>query len=51
VDDARALERGLPGLAALSSAHAAGRADDGVCGVHDRFVVATGRCGMFVPAE
>jgi hypothetical protein len=39
-----ALERALPGLASLSSAYAAVRADDGLCAVHDRYVASSSTC-------
>ena len=44
-----ALERALPGLASLGSAHASVRADDGLCGMHGRYVAATGVCPQFAP--
>jgi hypothetical protein len=44
------LERALPGLASLSSAYAAVRADDGLCSVHDRYVAASSRCASYVAA-
>jgi hypothetical protein len=43
------LESRLPGMAALSSAHAAVRADDGLCPVHDRYVASYYTCAAFVP--
>jgi hypothetical protein len=45
-----ALERQLPGLAALSSAHAASRAGDGYCSRHDRHLRATALCSAFATA-
>jgi hypothetical protein len=42
-----AIERGLPGIAALSSAHAASRADDGFCQRHDRYLPATAGCPWY----
>jgi hypothetical protein len=39
------IEAALPGLASLSSAYAAIRSGDGLCGLHDRYVAATSRCG------
>jgi hypothetical protein len=52
-DDPASLERSLPGLAALSSAHGASRSDDGTCARHDRYVAASAGCASFaslVPA-
>ncbi len=46
-DDPRALEAALPGLAALSSAQASVRGDDGLCAVHDRFTSARNVCSAF----
>jgi glutamate racemase len=48
-NDAAVLERALPGIAVLSSARAASRADDGLCRHHDRHVPATARCTAFAP--
>jgi hypothetical protein len=48
-DDAAAIERGLPGLIPLSSAHGASRADDGLCSLHDRYLRASASCGSFAP--
>jgi len=42
-----AIERDLPGLAALASGHAASRAADGLCLRHDRYVPATAGCAAF----
>ncbi len=42
-----ALEAALPGLSSLSSAHAAVRADDGLCSVHQRYVTAESTCPQF----
>ena len=39
----------MPGLAALSSAHGASRAGDGLCLVHDRLLRSSARCGLFQP--
>jgi hypothetical protein len=50
-DDPAEIERAEPGLAALSSAHAASRADDGYCAHHDRYVQPTARCPIFVPCR
>jgi hypothetical protein len=38
------IERGLPGLAVLSSAHGAGRASDGLCVRHDRYLRSSAAC-------
>lgn len=43
----REVEAALPGLSALSSAYAAVRGNDGVCGVHDRYVAAASVCPAF----
>jgi hypothetical protein len=47
------LEAALPNLNSLSSAHAAVRADDGLCAVHDRYVRAVSVCDrlLIVPAQ
>ncbi len=44
---AAAIERGLPGLAVMGSAHGANRADDGLCARHDRYVRASASCAAF----
>jgi len=41
------LEAAIPGLASLSSGAAAVRADDGLCGVRDRYLSARAHCGQF----
>jgi hypothetical protein len=46
-----AIERGLPGLSILASAHAASRADDGSCARHDRYVTARAGCADFSSRE
>jgi len=43
----QALERALPGMATLSSAYAAVRADDGLCALHDRYVAASSSCERY----
>jgi hypothetical protein len=43
-DTAAEIEAALPGLRTLSSAHAAVRADDGLCRLHDRYLSARSRC-------
>jgi hypothetical protein len=48
--DARALEGALPGLASLSSAYAAVRADDGLCNVHDRYIAGSSSCVRYLAA-
>lgn len=49
-DDPTAVERALPGLAALSSAHASVRAGDGLCLLHDVVTNGVRGCPAFVPA-
>jgi hypothetical protein len=44
---ATALEAALPGLSSLSSAYAAVRRDDGLCAVHNRYVVGFSVCAAF----
>jgi len=48
-DNAAEIERGLPGLIPLSSAHGASRASDGLCSLHDRYLRASASCGSFAP--
>jgi hypothetical protein len=48
-DSAPAIEAAMPGLASLSSAYAAVRSDDGVCGVHHRLIGAAWSCGDHAP--
>jgi len=43
------LERALPGLAALSSAFASVRAEDGLCARHARYVAASSICERHRP--
>ena len=50
-DDPAVLERALPALAALSSAHGASRAGDGYCSRHDRYLPATASCAVFSSAR
>jgi len=38
------LERALPGLGALGSAHGAVRDQDGICGKHERYLRASSVC-------
>jgi hypothetical protein len=45
------LEAQLPGLRTLSSAHAAVRSDDGLCGVHERYVASYYTCTAFEAAQ
>jgi hypothetical protein len=42
------LEKEIPGLATMSSAHASVRADDGICALHDRYLSARSSCAQFV---
>jgi hypothetical protein len=42
------LEAAFPGLSSLSSAYAAVRADDGVCGIHARYVTSASSCEAYV---
>jgi hypothetical protein len=50
-DSAPAIEAAMPGLASLSSAYAAVRSDDGVCGVHHRLIGAAWSCGDHVQVD
>ncbi len=43
--DAQVLEQILPGLRTLSSAYASVRSDDGLCGLHERYLHAGSSCG------
>ena len=43
--DPQQLEKLIPGLISLSSAHASVRADDGLCMRHLRYAAANGGCG------
>jgi hypothetical protein len=47
--DSASIERGLAGLASLSSGHGASRAGDGLCRHHDRYVRATALCASLAP--
>jgi hypothetical protein len=47
-NDPAYLEKAMPGLASLSSAHASVRAEDGVCQLHDRYLSARSSCVHFV---
>jgi hypothetical protein len=38
------LEAAMPGFSSLSSAYAAVRGDDGLCGLHERYLKADGVC-------
>jgi len=38
------IEAIFPGLASLSSAYSSVRAEDGLCGLHDRYVAARSVC-------
>jgi hypothetical protein len=46
-DDPRHIESAFPGLAILSSAHAAVRSADGLCRLHDRSVSAGSGCARY----
>jgi hypothetical protein len=50
-DDPVAVERALPGLAVLSSAHASVRGRDGLCLVHDVVTNGARGCAQFSAAE
>jgi hypothetical protein len=43
-NSARGIEAAMPGLATLSSAHAAVRSDDGLCRTRERYLAAASRC-------
>ena len=45
------LEKVMPGLTSMSSAHASVRADDGVCLLHDRYLSARSSCADFAALE
>jgi hypothetical protein len=45
--DPASLEAALPGLSALSSAHASSRSSDGLCTLHACHVRATARCAAY----
>ena len=45
--DRRGLEAELPGLSALSSAHASVRADDGLCRLHQSLTNGRRACAAF----
>ena len=45
------LEAEIPGLATLSSAHAAVRANDGLCLAYSRLINGRKRCGAFAPRQ
>jgi len=46
-DEAPDIETLLPGVRTLSSAYAAIRADDGLCGLHDRYLSARSHCAGY----
>ena len=50
-DDPAAVERALPGLAVLSSAHASVRGSDGLCLLHDAMTNGVRRCAGFSAPE
>jgi hypothetical protein len=41
------IEAALPGLSSMSSAYAAVRSSDGLCGTHDRYVAASSLCAGY----
>jgi hypothetical protein len=41
----------MPGLSSLSSAHAAVRAQDGLCAVHERYVAESSICDAHAAAH
>jgi hypothetical protein len=45
--DAPAIEAALLNLTSLSSAYAAVRSNDGLCGVHERYVAASSVCDSY----
>jgi hypothetical protein len=47
VADADTLERLVPGLTAMASAHSAARADTGLCQIDGRFRRPTDSCGDY----
>ena len=47
-DDPKRLERTLPGLLILSSAHGDSRGDQGLCEVHDTLVTPDMTCDAFL---
>jgi len=47
VDDPVAIENALPGLLALSSAQGDSRGDQGLCEVHDRYLMPHMTCDRF----
>lgn len=49
IDDARELERALPGILILSSASGDTRGDQGICRIHDQFLMASAYCPKFQP--
>jgi hypothetical protein len=49
-NDPAFLEATIPGLKSFSSAHAAVRADDGLCLRHDRYLSAHASCADFEPS-
>jgi hypothetical protein len=40
------IEAALPGLSSLGSAYAAVRYEDGICGMHDRYVASSSDCAL-----
>jgi hypothetical protein len=50
-NDAAYLESVFKGLTSMSSAYASVRADDGICGLHDRYLSARASCAGHAPRE
>jgi len=46
-NDPAFLEKAIPGLISMGSAYASVRADDGICGLHDRYLSARSTCANF----
>jgi hypothetical protein len=46
-NDPAFLERNMPGMASMSSAHASIRSDDGICARHDRYLSARSSCPQY----
>jgi hypothetical protein len=47
-NDPAFIERAMPGLVSMGSAHASVRAEDGVCLRHDRYLSARSSCADYV---
>jgi hypothetical protein len=48
-NDPAAIEAAIPGLAAMSSAYASVRGDDGLCDLRAIYLTAYSTCGDFTP--